>query len=38
MKVKTNVKAGNETNQTNNQVAGLINLNIASAFVNSSVS
>jgi hypothetical protein len=35
MKVKTNVKAGQ--NQTNNQVAGLINLNIASAFVNSSV-
>ena len=35
MKVKTNVKAG--ANQTNNQVAGLINANVLSAFVNSSV-
>jgi hypothetical protein len=34
MKVKTNVKAGD---QTNNQVAGLINANVLSAFVNSSV-
>ena len=33
MKVKTNVKAGDQTNQ---QVAGLINANVLSAFVNAS--